>query len=196
MTPSIEMMESVPLPPVMAAALRSATSGPVASAKLAVSKSRAAVQRVVAQAALQNIVAVAAAQRINAQATPNTTGTRRLGCTPGVATPDPVHVARFSGQSRNITTYLRQVAGEIRQLMARRGIRRLADVIGRRDLLEKKPDLAGEAALADVGHLVDRASAAGARAAPPPPDADAPCPRRACARRRRPSGPWKERWWR
>jgi glutamate synthase domain-containing protein 2/glutamate synthase domain-containing protein 3 len=84
----------------------------------------------------------------------DTTGTRRLGCTPGVATQDPVHVARFTGQSRNITTYLRQVAGEIRQLMAERGIRRLADVIGRRDLLEKKHDLEGKAALADVGHLV------------------------------------------
>ncbi|HUG54875.1 MAG TPA: glutamate synthase-related protein [Vicinamibacteria bacterium] len=84
----------------------------------------------------------------------DTTGTRRLGCTPGVATQDPVNVARFSGQSRNITTYLRHVAGEIRQLMARMGVRRLGDVVGRRDLLEKKPGLAGKAALVDVGHLV------------------------------------------
>ena len=84
----------------------------------------------------------------------DTTGTRRLGCTPGVATQDPVHVARFTGQSRNITTYLLHVAGEIRQRMAAIGVRRLADVIGRRDLLEKKPDLVGKAALLDVGHLV------------------------------------------
>ena len=82
------------------------------------------------------------------------TGTRRLGCTPGVATQDPVHVARFSGQSRNITTYLLQVAGEMRELLARLGVRRLADVVGRRDLLEKKPELTGKAALVDVSRLV------------------------------------------
>ena len=84
----------------------------------------------------------------------DTTGTRRLGCTPGVATQDPVHVARFAGRSQNITAYLRHVAGEIRQRLAEMGVRRLADVIGRRDLLEKKPDLPGKAALVDVGHLV------------------------------------------
>ncbi len=84
----------------------------------------------------------------------DTTGTRRLGCTPGVATQDPLNVARFSGQSRNITTYLRHVAGEVRQRLAAMGVRRLADVIGRRDLLEKKPGLKGKAALVDVGHLV------------------------------------------
>jgi glutamate synthase (ferredoxin) len=84
----------------------------------------------------------------------DTTGTRRLGCTPGVATQDPVHVAKFTGQSRNITAYLRHVAQEMRQLLAGLGKKRLGDVIGRRDLLEKKPDLAGKAALADVSHLV------------------------------------------
>jgi hypothetical protein len=84
----------------------------------------------------------------------DTTGTRRLGCAPGVATQDPLNVARFAGRSRNITAYLRHVAGEIRERMAKLGVRRLADVIGRRDLLEKKPDLQGKAALVDVGHLV------------------------------------------
>jgi glutamate synthase domain-containing protein 3 len=84
----------------------------------------------------------------------DTTGTRRLGCTPGVATQDPVHVARFRGQSRNIASYLLQVAREVRGLLAEAGVRRLADAVGRRDLLERKPDLRGKAALADVGLLV------------------------------------------
>jgi glutamate synthase domain-containing protein 2/glutamate synthase domain-containing protein 3 len=83
----------------------------------------------------------------------DTTGTRRLGCTPGVATQDPVHVARFSGRSRNVTTYLRQVAREMRGLMAEAGIRRLADVVGRRDLLERRSGLTGKAALIDAGRL-------------------------------------------
>src|SRR5262249_29534679 len=84
----------------------------------------------------------------------DTTGTRRLGCTPGVATQDPVHVARFTGRSRNITAYLRHVARERRERLAAMGVRHLADVIGRRDLLERRADLEGKAALVDVGHLV------------------------------------------
>jgi glutamate synthase domain-containing protein 3 len=63
-------------------------------------------------------------------------------------------VARFTGRSRNITTYLVQVAREVRRLLAGIGVRRLGDVIGRRDLLERRPDLTGKAALADVSHLV------------------------------------------
>ncbi|HEX9187370.1 MAG TPA: hypothetical protein VGB87_09880, partial [Vicinamibacteria bacterium] len=39
-------------------------------------------------------------------------------------------------------------------LMAANGIRRLSEVIGRRDLLEKRRDLAGKAALLDVGTIV------------------------------------------
>jgi glutamate synthase domain-containing protein 3 len=46
------------------------------------------------------------------------------------------------------------VAQEIRQRLAALGVRHLADVIGRRDLLEKRPDLSGKAVLVDVGHLV------------------------------------------
>jgi glutamate synthase domain-containing protein 3 len=82
------------------------------------------------------------------------TGKRRQGCTLGVATQDPALVARFTGRSQHVTRLLRHVAGEVRSLMARNGIRRLSEVIGRRDLLEKRPDLGGKAALLDVGHIV------------------------------------------
>jgi len=82
------------------------------------------------------------------------TGKRRQGCTLGVATQDPALVARFAGKSQHVTRLLRHVAGEIRALMAANGIRRLAEVIGRRDLLEKRTDLTGKAALLDVGHIV------------------------------------------
>ncbi len=82
------------------------------------------------------------------------TGKRRQGCTLGVATQDPALVARFAGKSRHVTRLLRHVAGEVRALMAANGIRRLSDVIGRRDLLEKRTDLTGKAALLDVGHIV------------------------------------------
>ncbi len=81
-------------------------------------------------------------------------GQRRIGCAPGVATQDPALVARFSGAPRHVLNYLRGVAGEMRRHMAAAGIRRLGDVVGRRDLLERKPDLAGKAALIDVTPLV------------------------------------------
>ena len=74
----------------------------------------------------------------------DTTGKRRQGCTLGVATQDPALVARFTGKSRHVTRLLRHVAGEVRELMAANGIRRLADVVGRRDLLEKRTDLDGQ----------------------------------------------------
>ena len=74
----------------------------------------------------------------------DTTGKRRQGCTLGVATQDPALVARFTGKSRHVTRLLQHVAHEVRELMAANGIRRLADVVGRRDLLEKRSDLDGQ----------------------------------------------------
>ena len=84
----------------------------------------------------------------------DTTGKRRQGCTVGVATQDPLLVARFGGKSRHATRLLQHVAQELRELMAANGIRRLEDVVGRRDLLVKRDDLQGKAALLDVGHIV------------------------------------------
>ncbi len=84
----------------------------------------------------------------------DTTGTRRQGCSTGVATQDPQLVARFAGRSRHVTRYLRLVAEDIRGWMAQLGIRHLADVIGRRDLLERRHDLKGKPAAIDVGRLV------------------------------------------
>ncbi len=82
------------------------------------------------------------------------TGQRRVGCTPGIATQDPAHIANFRGQSRHITTYLRYVANEVRQRMAAAGITRLSDVVGRRDLLERRGDLTGKSARVDVSLLL------------------------------------------
>ena len=84
----------------------------------------------------------------------DTTGTRRLGCTTGIATQDPALVSRFAGRSRHITRFLQLAAREIRERMAQLGVRHLGDVIGRRDLLEKRLDLQGKAAAIDVGQLV------------------------------------------
>jgi glutamate synthase domain-containing protein 2/glutamate synthase domain-containing protein 1/glutamate synthase domain-containing protein 3 len=82
------------------------------------------------------------------------TGKRRLGCTPGVATQDPVHVSRFAGKAKHIARMLQFIAREVRQEMADTGVRRLQDVIGRRDLLERKAELTGKAAVLDLGSIL------------------------------------------
>ena len=83
------------------------------------------------------------------------TGKRRLGCAPGIATQDPALVAKFSGDSKQIVKFLLFVAEDVRERMAAAGIRSLDDVIGRRDLLEKKPNLQGKAARVDVSTLLN-----------------------------------------
>ncbi len=57
-------------------------------------------------------------------------------CPVGVATQDPVLRARFQGTPDHVVTYLMNVAEEARQLMARLGVRRIEDLIGRTDLLD------------------------------------------------------------
>jgi glutamate synthase domain-containing protein 2/glutamate synthase domain-containing protein 1/glutamate synthase domain-containing protein 3 len=83
------------------------------------------------------------------------TGKRRLGCAPGVATQDPALVGKFSGKSKHIVRFLLYLAQDVRELMADSGIRSLDEVVGRRDLLEKKPGLEGKAALLNVETLLN-----------------------------------------
>jgi glutamate synthase domain-containing protein 3 len=82
------------------------------------------------------------------------TGKRRLGCTPGVATQDPIHVDRFAGDARHIAKMLMFVAHEVRQSMAAMGMRRVSDIVGRRDLLRRKDGLVGKASQLDLGAML------------------------------------------
>ncbi len=59
-------------------------------------------------------------------------------CPVGVATQDPVLRRRFHGQPEHVINYFFFVAEEARELMAKLGVRRLNDLIGRSDLLEMK----------------------------------------------------------
>jgi glutamate synthase domain-containing protein 2/glutamate synthase domain-containing protein 3 len=77
-------------------------------------------------------------------------GRRRLGCTPGVATQDPALVAKFAGDWRHVVRLLRFVAREIREELAQLGYRSVSEVVGRRDLLERRQGLSGKAALLDL----------------------------------------------
>ncbi|HET7045655.1 MAG TPA: glutamate synthase-related protein, partial [Gaiellaceae bacterium] len=57
-------------------------------------------------------------------------------CPVGIATQDPELRARFRGQPEHVVNFLFYVAEEARRLMARLGIARFDDLVGRVDLLE------------------------------------------------------------
>ena len=59
-------------------------------------------------------------------------------CPVGVATQDPVLRRKFEGKPEHVVNYLFFVAEEARELMAKLGIRRVEDLIGRADLLDTR----------------------------------------------------------
>jgi len=59
-------------------------------------------------------------------------------CPVGVATQDPVLRRKFSGKPEHVINYFFFVAEEIRELMAKLGIRKFNDLIGRSDLLDMR----------------------------------------------------------
>ena len=59
-------------------------------------------------------------------------------CPVGVATQDPVLRRKFRGKPEHVINYFFFVAEEARELMARLGMRRFDDLIGRADLLETR----------------------------------------------------------
>ena len=63
-------------------------------------------------------------------------------CPVGVATQDPVLRKKFAGKPEHVINYFFFVAEEIRELMAKLGIRRFSDLIGRSDLLDTRKGIA------------------------------------------------------
>ncbi|MDQ3674708.1 MAG: glutamate synthase-related protein, partial [Gemmatimonadota bacterium] len=60
-------------------------------------------------------------------------------CPVGIATQDPELRARFSGQPEHVVNYFFFVAEEVRELMARLGVRTMDEMIGRTDMLRALP---------------------------------------------------------
>ncbi len=59
-------------------------------------------------------------------------------CPVGVATQDPVLRKKFQGKPEHVVNYFFFVAEEVRELMAKLGVRSLSELTGRSDLLEMK----------------------------------------------------------
>jgi glutamate synthase domain-containing protein 2/glutamate synthase domain-containing protein 1/glutamate synthase domain-containing protein 3 len=63
-------------------------------------------------------------------------------CPVGIASQRPELRARFTGSPDMLVRYLRLVAQDVRQVLASLGLRRVADLVGRADLLRSKRDVA------------------------------------------------------
>ena len=63
-------------------------------------------------------------------------------CPVGVATQDPVLRKRFVGQPEHVINYFFLVAEEVREIMARLGFRRFADMVGASEFLDKRAAIA------------------------------------------------------
>jgi glutamate synthase domain-containing protein 2/glutamate synthase domain-containing protein 1/glutamate synthase domain-containing protein 3 len=86
-------------------------------------------------------------------------------CPVGIATQDPELRRRFTGTPEHVMNYLFLVAEEAREIMARLGVRRFEDLIGRTDLLEPDPETPNEKAkLLDLSRLLAPANAPSANA--------------------------------
>jgi glutamate synthase (NADPH/NADH) large chain len=59
-------------------------------------------------------------------------------CPVGIATQDPELRRKFTGQPEHVVNYFFFVAEEVRELMAKLGVRRFQDLIGRADLLDTR----------------------------------------------------------
>ena len=75
-------------------------------------------------------------------------------CPVGIATQRPDLRSKFTATPGQIETYLRHVAGEVRELLASLGLRTFAEAVGRSDLLERKETPDRRAASLDLSPLL------------------------------------------
>ncbi len=59
-------------------------------------------------------------------------------CPVGIATQDPKYRAKYKGAVENVVNYMNAVSGEVREIMAALGVRKLDDLIGRPGFLRQR----------------------------------------------------------
>jgi len=78
-------------------------------------------------------------------------------CPVGIATQNPELRAKFAGKPEHVEQFMRFIAQEVREWMARLGIRKMSELIGRADLLQLRDVPAGrKAAAVDLSALLRR----------------------------------------
>ena len=77
-------------------------------------------------------------------------------CPVGIATQNPELRKRFRGKPEYIANFMKFVAQELREIMAKLGIRTVAELVGRSDFLRVRTDLSGQrAGLLDLHQILD-----------------------------------------
>ncbi len=78
-------------------------------------------------------------------------------CPVGVATQDPVLRKKFAGQPEHVVNFMRFIAMEVREIMAKLGFRKLTDMIGHSELLDQHKALDHYKALGlDFSNIFER----------------------------------------
>ncbi len=75
-------------------------------------------------------------------------------CPMGIATQNPELRKRFCGKPEYVENFMRFIAEELREYMARLGVRTVDEMVGRTDLLRQRTDLTGAAARLDLSRIL------------------------------------------
>ena len=82
-------------------------------------------------------------------------------CPMGVATQNPELRKKFIGKPEYVENFMIFIARELREYMAKLGVRSIDELVGRTDLLKKKEDLQGAGARIDLQRILMKASEEG-----------------------------------
>ena len=75
-------------------------------------------------------------------------------CPMGIATQNPELRKRFMGKPEYVENFMIFIATELREYMAKLGVRTVDEMVGRTDLLKKKDNLSGNAAKVDLSRIL------------------------------------------
>ncbi|MCR5744114.1 MAG: glutamate synthase large subunit [Lachnospiraceae bacterium] len=75
-------------------------------------------------------------------------------CPMGIATQNPELRKRFIGKPEYVENFMMFIAEELREYMAKLGVRTVSELVGRTDLLKKKEGLTGTAAKIDISGII------------------------------------------
>jgi glutamate synthase (ferredoxin) len=76
-------------------------------------------------------------------------------CPAGIATQNPELRKRFAGKPEYVENFMRFIAEELREYMAKLGCRTLDELVGRSDLLKVREDLSEREAKIDLGNILN-----------------------------------------
>ena len=76
-------------------------------------------------------------------------------CPVGIATQNPELRKRFTGKAEYVENFMLFVARELREIMAKLGVRTIDEMVGRTDLLKQREDLSGREAKVDLSRIIN-----------------------------------------